>query len=263
MGRVSVAIVVLLAVAFGASPASASVYVLTPGNINDLSTFLGEGPLSLTSIFSKEAGDTNTATTFHAAVDGQGRTFTVIQATPVGGGVAQLFGGYNPVSWDSSVEVHVNPTDAGRTAFLFNLDTSTMQAQKPEALAGGDGDPGRYQTRNFFTTLSADAEPVVVQIPVGPTFGLYDIYYPDPSLETLGYLYQHAYGGLGQGGSCLAPGSCWPTSWNVAGFQVYTIAPAAPAEVPEPASLFLMGTGVLGLIEYRRRQRQQAVGGRQ
>ena len=53
--------------------------LLTPTYVSELETWLGEGPLELTNVYTKAPG--NTSLDFHAAVDGLGPTFVVMQAT--------------------------------------------------------------------------------------------------------------------------------------------------------------------------------------
>jgi hypothetical protein len=78
---------------------------LTDAYASQLEGWLGEGPIQLTNIFTKKAGDR--AQAFHAAADGQGRTFTVIEVF-YGAGNSQhsVIGGYNPQSWSSSDQWH-------------------------------------------------------------------------------------------------------------------------------------------------------------
>ena len=82
------------------------------------------------------------STAFHTAVDGIGPTFVLIQ-TNLG-----LVGGYDPLSWSSPINgaYNQNLTDAGRTAFIFNLANTTLFRQRLVAAAGGNvGDVGLYQ----------------------------------------------------------------------------------------------------------------------
>ena len=63
----------VLSTAQGATP------LLTEAEIAQLSTWLGNGPIRLERLYKKRDGQT--AADFHAAVDGKGRTFTVMEAT--------------------------------------------------------------------------------------------------------------------------------------------------------------------------------------
>src|SRR5207247_8912388 len=91
------------------------------------------GTIQLTNVFSKTKGDGKKSQQFHAAADGKGATFSVFKGRSTGAPVSanELFGGYDPVSWDSiGAHYNVDPTNAGRTAFLFNLTTVERMNQK-------------------------------------------------------------------------------------------------------------------------------------
>ena len=166
--KFSVAITISLASFAGtSSQASASIVVggstlLSQTYADQLETWLGEGPIVLTNIFTKQTGDDSYD--FHAAADGQGRTFTVVQVlansatdgdTGLADNLAQVIGGYNPQSWNSSGTYNYTPADADRTAFLFNL-TST-EIQKQNLTGQGSLSSGQLQTYNVSS--------------FGPTFG--------------------------------------------------------------------------------------------
>ena len=111
--------------------------LLTPASASQLETWLGEGPLTLTNIFTKTAG--STTADFHVAADGQGRTFSIMEVSglvdipsglPVAG--TYVIGGYNPESWSSADQWHFSPP-YGFDAFIFNLTDLRLQRQ----LTGG------------------------------------------------------------------------------------------------------------------------------
>ena len=104
--------------------------LITPAGFTQLESWLGQGDITLTKVFSHTAGDGKTSYNFHAAVDGLGATFTVIQLLATQGNQAQVIGGYNPQSWNSTNSYNITPTDAARTAFLFNLTNVAIQRQK-------------------------------------------------------------------------------------------------------------------------------------
>ncbi len=135
--------------------------ILPPGSPYEaqLATWLGEGDLAFFEIFSSSNGDGKTSTDFHAAVDGQGRTFTLLEVTSFDTGLTQIIGGYNPQSWNSTTGYNVTPTDAERTAFIFNLTDGI----KHEQILGSY--PGSVQTYNEFNE--------------GPIFGGNDIWVRD------------------------------------------------------------------------------------
>jgi len=78
--------------------------LLTTAGGTQLETWLGEGSLALTSIFSHQVGDLKTSLDFHTAADGQGRTFAIMEVLGINGGPNEIIGGYNPQSWNSSRE---------------------------------------------------------------------------------------------------------------------------------------------------------------
>ena len=109
--------------------------LLTAGDVTQLESWLGEGPLILTNVFDKSAGDT--ATDFHDAVDGLGATFSIIEITG-GYGITAPFivGGYNPYSWDVSLGSYRITSPGDRDAFLFNLTDSDVRYQNPTDASG-------------------------------------------------------------------------------------------------------------------------------
>ena len=154
--------------------------LLSSDDLLQLEAWLGESNLTLTNIFTKTVSGGETSTDFHTAADGQGRTFSVIEVLPTQGNSAQVIGGYNPLSWNSSGGYNYSYTDAERTAFLFNLDTLDLQRQK---LGVGEG---TYQT-----LYSSEA---------GPTFGGgFDIFV-NSSLAN-GSARHYSYGDPGSGTS--------------------------------------------------------------
>ncbi len=140
---------VVLAVAVVMSLASAGAHagtiiggsaLLDAAKLTQLETWLGEGPLVVTNIFTGVSGDGKTAPTFHAAANGQGRTFVLYQATSP---VSAIIGGYNPQSWSSSGSYNMTPNIVDRKAFLFNLTSGALQRQRVDSPTYG-----QYQTYN-------------------------------------------------------------------------------------------------------------------
>lgn len=225
---------------FGVSSAR----LLTPAHEVTLEGWLGQGNQTFTLLYQKAAG--NTASTFHAAVDGKGPTFTLLEATV--GGSTYLVGGYNPQSWNnggSSGSYNITSPDSARTAFIYNLTTLRVQRQRLNS------DPwsssfGSYQTHNY---------------PLhGPTFGggsdLHVEYY-----LTQGYASQYSYGAGSQGcGGVQAENilgfvTCGSgtLSFTVGALEVYTFEgspPPPPVHVKEQGNtlvLLLAGVAIVGV----------------
>ncbi|UTY60553.1 PEP-CTERM sorting domain-containing protein [Massilia sp. erpn] len=214
-----------------ATAAHAATSLLSAAEQKQLATWLGEGEIKLNTIYAKSAGDT--AANFHAAVDGKGRTFSVMEATNKAG-QTWLVGGYNPVSWSSSGQYNRNMGSSGRTAFLFNLSSSSLHRQMPRA--GGMEEVGSYQTYNGKN--------------YGPTFGWgHDLFVPyDLTKGGHSFLYSYADPNGGNFNISLLDGSPSESrSITFGRIEVYSI-----GVVPEPAS-YLMLLGGVGLLAWRRR----------
>ncbi|OYO26352.1 PEP_CTERM-anchored TLD domain-containing protein [Janthinobacterium sp. PC23-8] len=224
--------VAALASGQGAQAATTPI-LLSEQNTAQLSSWLGEGPLSLTPIYTKAAGDTSLD--FHAAADGKGRTFSVMEASNKAG-QTWLVGGYNPQSWSASAGLHVTMPDSERTAFLFNLTSGLMLPQLKQYFSGdGIGSGQTYNDRDF-----------------GPTFGIgHDLYVPR-DLTNGGYSYLYTYSPAGQpaSGLSLVDGSANASALTFGALQVYSI-----SAVPQPATagMLLAGLALLGGLYARKR----------
>jgi hypothetical protein len=248
-------IAVLTALAVPAD-AGASIIVggstlLTQAYADQLETWLGEGQIAITRIFAKQSGDDSYD--FHAAVDGKGRTFTVMQvlantaydySTGQTNNPAQIIGGYNPQSWRSDSTYSYTPNDAERTAFLFNLSTPTPEIQR-QSLSSQTGSNGMPQTYNRDV--------------YGPTFGGGHDIYVSTNL-TDGYAYNISYGGTVSSNNILSGTSPLHDGSLFGAIEVFTIS-AAPdvAGVPEPTQLVvwagLSALGACGAVAQRQRRR--------
>lgn len=244
----------LATLALFALPAHAT--ILTPTYEAQLESWLGQGNLDFTNVFTKTTG--NTAADFHAAVDGKGATFTLakisgywdrITGTPIQG--TQIIGGYNPQSWDASLNSYrFSLTDAERTGFIYNLTSSVLQRQN--LIGQGAINSGAYQTDN---------EPIY-----GPTFGGgWDILISGDLKD--GIAANLSYGGTSWADEIVSG----PTNYNngsnnnggnlnyyafgVDELEVYTVALAQNSnQVPDSTStLGLLGIAMVGLAVVRRR----------
>ncbi|WP_227742124.1 MULTISPECIES: PEP_CTERM-anchored TLD domain-containing protein [Janthinobacterium] len=212
--------------------------LLSPGYQTQLESWLGEGRLALTNIYSKAAGDTSLD--FHKASDGKGRTFSVMEATNASG-QTWLVGGYNPQSWSSTDGMHVTMEDSQRTGFLFNLTAGFMLPQLKQYFSGdGIGKDQTYNQENY-----------------GPTFGVgHDLYVPQ-DLTHGGYssLYTYNYRGHPASGISLIDGSSFTVpNITYGAIQVFTI-----SAVPEPATYGVLLAGLILLAGMHLRQQRTSL----
>ncbi|WP_180977353.1 PEP_CTERM-anchored TLD domain-containing protein [Janthinobacterium sp. ROICE36] len=210
--------------------------LLSPGYQAQLESWLGEGRVALTNVYSKAAGDTSLD--FHKASDGKGRTFSIMEATNASG-QTWLVGGYNPQSWSSTDGMHVTMDDSQRTAFLFNLTAGFMLPQLKQYFSGdGIGSGQTFNSHDY-----------------GPTFGVgHDLYVPqDLTHGGSSFLYTYNYLGQPSSGVSLLDGSVWHGNDVTFGaIQVFAI-----SAVPEPGTYGMLMAGLL-LIVARRRGRAAA-----
>lgn len=208
--------------------------LLNQDNVEQLGSWLGQG-VDLTNIYTKQSG--NTSFDFHAAVDGKGATFVVMQVRDRNTGVAGLVGGYNPQSWSSVNGYNYSSDVDSRNAFLFNLSTESVFAQKTDNIGYYWYDQGLYQTYNNSYS--------------GPTFGGgHDLY--------VGHDLTYAYSNLwsyasSNGANNILGANAYYHDWQVAGLEVFTFAPERN-DVPEPASLALFAIALGGLAAASRKR---------
>ena len=153
----------------------------------------------------------------------------------------EVIGGYNPVIWYGGGGYTGNPTDVGRTAFLFNLTQGLLQRQN---LSSQGQSYGQYQTFNYAS--------------YGPTFGGGFDLSVNGNLD-LGYVYNVSYGGTTSVTNILGSPNASFDSGNLgySGIEVFTIS-AGVAATPEPGTITLaLAVGGGGFVSVRRRRRHQ------
>jgi len=233
----SAAVLLALSALTAASAARAD-SLLSDGDRAQLAAWLGGGELTLTNIYTKVVGDT--AASFHAAVDGKGPTFSVMQAMD-DQGKTWLVGGYNPQSWSSKGGYNMTPEQQDRTAFIFNLTSGVMRLQAPTSFAVDSA--GAYQTFN---------DPAY-----GPTFGIgHDLYVGQDLTQGLSVLYSYAGTDPVSGGfhTSLLDGSPYPSKPNaiIGQMEIFTF---SLTPVPEPSAALMLVGGLAALVLATRRRR--------
>lgn len=216
--------------------------LLSPTYEAQLESWLGQGDLDFTAVFTKVSGDTKTSTDFHTAADGVGPTFTLMSllgSSPSGiRGLtsdlpAQVVGGYNPQSWDSAGSYHLTgPLNSN--AFIYNLTNSTILYQ----------DGPTWSANQTYNSAS-----------YGPVFGAgYDLS-AWANLEE-GEAKSATYGSVVDGPPITfgaIDGSATADSFGIVRIEVYTFAPAA---IPEPSSYALFAGVALGFGGFWLRRRK-------
>jgi len=201
--------------------------LLTLSYANQLESWLGEGSIGLTRIYAKQSGDTST--NFHNAVDGKGRTITLIEVTSQN----KIIGGYNPQSWNASLGyVTASNTDA----FVFNLNNNEV----------------RYHSYAYSIYETYNSS-------YGPTFGNgHDIHVN--SALTGGYTYGYAYRSTTRTASPDLPNTGY--SYGIIGngisgsgltygkIEVFSI---TNNPVPEPGTCFLVSLAFVAVFILRKR----------
>ena len=230
--------------------------MLTSGYVSQLETWLGEGPLTLTNIFTKGVTG-NDSTDWHNSVDNQGRTFSVLEIVAYDPdqqqNVTQIIGGYNPQSWDATIDnYNLTINDVDRTAFIFNLSTGILQRQcltsDPLSCGTDFADRGAFQTLN--------------NIDFGPAFGSgYDLYVNSSLNDGFSYNWSYGAGGGALAGDGIANGLDpdpnqyeWVSVGALETFSIATDTEEQPTPMPEPGILALFGLGLAGLGMARRRK---------
>lgn len=204
---------------------------------SQLLSWLGGGELTM--LYEPGAGN------FHANVDNMGPTILIMDVTT--GGNRYKIGGYNPQSWRLPDATNPQPYNetvdlADRTAFIFNLSGFNMigESVKFDQVSGA---LGKYQTFNHPA--------------FGPTFGLYQTdNYGNPLADLMVYaslveggLVANSYGLNDSLLNLFTGGVVNNISFDINALEVYSY---DSTPVPVPASLLLLGSGLFGLLGFRR-----------
>lgn len=197
--------------------------LLDTGGHAQLERWLGQGRFDLLKVFTRADGDTSAR--FHAAADGRGPTFTLMEVTN-DSGKSFLVGGFNPQSWSSTDGWHNTRSDAYRTAFIFNMTEPAVYRQVPAGFVLPS--QGERQTFNG--------------IDYGPTFGTGHDLYVTESLKAA-FSWQVTYGDPLDSGLSIIDRTPGGRLVRVDALEVFTLSP-----VPEPATaaMLLGGLALLG-----------------
>lgn len=197
--------------------------LLDSGGHAQLERWLGQGTFDLSRVFTRDADDTSAD--FHAAADGRGPTFTLMQVTNEEG-QSFLVGGFNPQAWSSTDGWHLTPGDSRRTGFIFNMT-----------------EPAVYRQVLSDYVLPSQGERQTFNGPdYGPTFGTGHDLYVNASLKSA-FSWQVTYGNPGDSGLSIIDRSLGGEIVQVDALEVFTLSP-----IPEPATyaMLLGGLALLG-----------------
>ncbi|MBZ2206840.1 PEP_CTERM-anchored TLD domain-containing protein [Massilia soli] len=188
-----------------------------------LERWLGQGKFDVSNVFTRGLDDSSVD--FHAATDGRGPTFTLMQVTNASGH-SFLVGGFNPQSWSSSDGWHDTPGDPYRSAFIFNMT-----------------EPALYrQVLSDYVLPSQGERQTFNGIDYGPTFGTGHDLYVNAAL-TAAFSWQVTYGDPLDSGLSIIDRSLGGQLVKVDALEVFTLSP-----IPEPATyaMLLAGLALLG-----------------
>lgn len=203
--------------------------LLDASSADQLGRWLGAGDITLSNVYTRKPGDTSA--TFHAAADGKGATFTLLEVTNADG-ASYLVGGYDPQSWSSTDGWHETPFDAQRTAFLFNMSAPAVYHQVPAT----------------FTLPSQGLRQTFNDTTLGPVFGAGPDLYVNGALDGA-ISWQLSYGNPSDEGVSIIDGSKGGQNVKLDAMEVFAV---SPVPEPLPASMLAAGACVLALRARRR-----------
>jgi len=224
MGLASV--ILLSGISLSASAATVVSGKLSQADANQLESWLGQGPIDLTNIWSGTTGAL--ASDWHNAVDGAGPTLSIYDVTHEGNDY--LVGGYTITDWaDTS---GFNPDSE---AFIFNLTTGIKEIPEQH-------DHVQYAVVShlmYFASFGA-----------GHAFhGGYGIVgnggYADPS---------SSFGSYSDGN--IINGTISRVHFQINGLETYTVLSAVPE--PRVVAMMGLGLGLVGFMSLRRRKSEAA-----
>jgi hypothetical protein len=159
-----------------------------------------------------------------------------------------VVGGYNPQSWNSSNSYNLTPNDPDRTAFIYNLTSSTIQRQNLTGEgASGSGAIQTFNAQNYYGLSFGGGIDLQVSHGAGGPFANLDY----------GLANNYSYGGTSGGDEIILGGPNFQdphslsesSNFYVGDLEVYTF-----SRVPDTAgTLGLLSFSLLALAAFRRR----------
>ncbi len=201
---------------------------------NRIETWLGEGPLTLTNIYTRNI-TIDTMSYVHDAVDDKGPTITVFEVNV--DGTRHTVGGYNPLPWHTGGVNYTSVYDA----FIFDLTPSYEKILHQSVT---------YQTGNSEDRLAFGAGHDLFAKAMGG----------DPTVWS-GHAYASSYRDSNNDGAADVDVGYGNGLYGISGlftiskFEVFSV--ASGESVPEPTTILLLGSGLLGLAGFRRKFRKK------